>query len=81
MPNFADGKIEVYVGPPDLGGADDLEAVVVEFIAGARRKLDIAVQELDSDPATFGAVARGHSHADQFILESELARGSGLPPL
>jgi hypothetical protein len=49
MPNFADGKIEAYVGPPRLGGADDLEAVIVEFIAGAKRKLDIAVQELDSD--------------------------------
>ena len=48
MVNFASGKIEAYVGPPGLGGADDLEAVIVEFIAGARRKLDIAVQELDS---------------------------------
>jgi hypothetical protein len=49
MPNFADGKIEAYVGPPRLGGADDLEAVIVECMAGARRKLDVAVQELDSD--------------------------------
>ena len=48
MPTFADGKIEAYVGPPRLGAADDLEAVIVDFIAGARRKLDIAVQELDS---------------------------------
>lgn len=49
MPNFADGKIEAYVGPPGLGGADALEAVIGDFIAGARRKLDIAIQELDSD--------------------------------
>jgi phosphatidylserine/phosphatidylglycerophosphate/cardiolipin synthase-like enzyme len=62
MANFADGKIEAYVGPPGLGGADDLEAVIVEFIAGARRKLDIAVQELDSEPiarAILGASWRG----------------------
>ena len=49
MPTFADGKIEAHVGPPGLGAADDLESVIVEFIAGARTKLDIAVQELDSD--------------------------------
>jgi hypothetical protein len=24
----ADGKIEAYVGPPELGAADDLEAVL-----------------------------------------------------
>jgi phosphatidylserine/phosphatidylglycerophosphate/cardiolipin synthase-like enzyme len=53
MAVFANGKIEAYVGPPGLGAADDLEAVIVEFIAGARKKLDVAVQELDSE-----AVAR-----------------------
>jgi phosphatidylserine/phosphatidylglycerophosphate/cardiolipin synthase-like enzyme len=46
---FADGKIEAYVGPQGLGAADDLEAVIVDFIGGARKRLDIAVQELDSE--------------------------------
>ncbi|MDP8928051.1 MAG: hypothetical protein M3O70_05585, partial [Actinomycetota bacterium] len=50
MASFADGKIEVFLGPEDLGGADDLERVLVEFIADARRSLSIAVQELDSRP-------------------------------
>ena len=50
MAVFADGKIEAYVGPQELGGADNLEQVIVDFIAGARRSLDIAVQELDSEP-------------------------------
>ena len=49
MATFADGKIEVYVGPAELGAADDLEAVIVDFIAGAQETLDIAVQELDSE--------------------------------
>ena len=49
MAVFADGKIEAYVGPPGLGGADDLEAVICDFIKGARSKLSIAVQELDSE--------------------------------
>lgn len=41
MAVFANGKIEAYVGPPVLGAADDLEAVIVDFIAGARSKLSI----------------------------------------
>lgn len=47
---FADGKIETYVGAGELGAADNLEAVPVEFLGGARRTLDIAVQEIDSRP-------------------------------
>ena len=53
MAVFADGKIEGYLGPAGLGAADDLEAVIVDFIGGARTRLSIAVQELDSE-----AVAR-----------------------
>lgn len=48
MAVFADGKIEAYVGPPELGAADDLERVVAEFIGGARSTLSVAVQELDN---------------------------------
>jgi phosphatidylserine/phosphatidylglycerophosphate/cardiolipin synthase-like enzyme len=47
---FAGGRIEAYVGPRELGAADDLEQVIVEFIAGAKESLDLAVQELDSEP-------------------------------
>jgi hypothetical protein len=48
MASFAGGKIQAYVGPPELGAADDLEQVIVDFIAGAKTRLDIAVQEIDS---------------------------------
>jgi hypothetical protein len=50
MASFADGKIEAFIGPTELGAADNLEQVIVDFIAGARTSLDIAVQELDSEP-------------------------------
>ena len=50
MAAFANGKIEAYVGPQELGAADSLEAVIVDFLNGARSSLDIAVQELDSEP-------------------------------
>ncbi len=52
MSRFAQGKIEAFVGPAELGAPDDLEAVVVDFVAGARSSLDIAVQELDSEAIT-----------------------------
>jgi hypothetical protein len=32
---FAQEKIEGYVGPKELGAADNLEQVIVDFIGGA----------------------------------------------
>jgi phosphatidylserine/phosphatidylglycerophosphate/cardiolipin synthase-like enzyme len=42
------GDIELHVGPQEVGGPDDLRGAIVGFIDGAKKKLDIAVQELDS---------------------------------
>jgi len=50
MADFADGKIEAYFGPPELAAHDDLEQVIIDFIAGAEHSLDVAVQEIDSIP-------------------------------
>lgn len=50
MADFAGGKIQAFAGPPELGAPDNLENVIVDFIAGANKRLDIAVQELDSEP-------------------------------
>ena len=49
MADFADGKIQAFVGPRELDADHDLEAVIVEFIEGAEKTLDIAIQELDSE--------------------------------
>jgi phosphatidylserine/phosphatidylglycerophosphate/cardiolipin synthase-like enzyme len=49
------GGIELFVGPTVLGGADDLDQVVRDFIDGAKQSVLIAVQELDS-PAIARAV-------------------------
>ena len=60
--SFAQGKIEGFCGPFELGAPDDLEKVVVDFIRGARKSLDVAVQELDSEPiaqALLDAALRG----------------------
>lgn len=64
MASFAQGKIEAFVGPAELGAPDDLEAVIVDFIRGARKSLDIAVQELDNEviaQAILDATYRGIS--------------------
>ena len=44
------GKVEFYAGPKDVGAPDDLEKVIVDFIDGAEKVLEIAVQELESVP-------------------------------
>jgi phosphatidylserine/phosphatidylglycerophosphate/cardiolipin synthase-like enzyme len=45
---FRVGGVEFYTGPTVLGGPDDLDVVIREFIGGAKTTLLIAVQELDS---------------------------------
>lgn len=56
--DFAGGKIKGYVGPQDIGAPDDVERVIVEFIAGATKTVDVAVQELDSIPIAEALIAR-----------------------
>jgi phosphatidylserine/phosphatidylglycerophosphate/cardiolipin synthase-like enzyme len=77
---FAGGKIEAFAGPTDLGAPDDLEKVVVDFIAGAKSSLDIAVQELDSEPIAqeiLDATWRGVSV--KLVLEQDYLREARLP--
>lgn len=49
MADFGGGAIAAFVGPTELGAADDLEQVIVDFISGTQESLDIAVQEIDSE--------------------------------
>src|SRR6266545_3133681 len=85
MASFAGGKIEAYVGPQELGAHDDLEAVIVDFVAGARSTLDVAVQELDSEPiaqAILDARWRGVSvnlFLEQDYLRTPLRSVKGVP--
>jgi len=61
---FAQGKIEAFLGPREFGAVDDLEQVISDFIEGAEKTLDIAVQELDSEviaQAILDATYRGVS--------------------
>lgn len=44
------GNVALYMGPQEVGAPDDLQAVVVDFINGAQKRLEIAVQELENRP-------------------------------
>jgi phosphatidylserine/phosphatidylglycerophosphate/cardiolipin synthase-like enzyme len=73
--DFAGGKIQAYVGPSELGAADDLETVIVEFINGANKTLDIAVQELDSEPIAQAILdARWRGVDVQMFVEQDYLR-------
>lgn len=76
---FANGKVEAYVGPQELGAADNLETVIVDFIRDARSSLDIAVQELDSEPIAQAILAARWRGVDiNLFLEQDYLR-SPLP--
>jgi hypothetical protein len=73
----------VYVGPKELKAEDDLEAVIVDFIAGAKKSLDIAVQELDSEPIAQAILdARWRGVEVDLFLEQDYLRSDlkGTPP-
>src|SRR4029453_702480 len=70
----------------DLWNERDLEQVIVEFIAGAKTRLDIAVQEIDSRAiaqaildARWGGV-RVQVFLEQDDLRSDLAGNPPKPP-
>ncbi|MET0307014.1 MAG: phospholipase D-like domain-containing protein [Solirubrobacterales bacterium] len=80
MPEFAGGKIEAYVGPDDLGGPDDLEQAIVDFIGGANSSLDIAVQEIDSEPIAQAILdARWRGVRVRIVLEQDYLCEERLP--
>jgi phosphatidylserine/phosphatidylglycerophosphate/cardiolipin synthase-like enzyme len=83
MASFAGGKIEAYIGPPELGAADDLEQVIVDFIRGAKSSLDIAVQEIDSRAIAQAILdARWRGIRVNIFLEQDYLRSDlvGTPP-
>ena len=66
------GNIELYMGPREVGGPDDLKKAIIDFIDGATKKLDIAVQELDSiDIAEAVIRARQKKIRVRIVLEGD----------
>jgi phosphatidylserine/phosphatidylglycerophosphate/cardiolipin synthase-like enzyme len=80
MADFAAGKIQVFAGPQELGAPHDLEQVIVEFIDGAEKTLDIAVQELDSEPIAQAIIdARWRGISVRVFLEQDYLDSKSPP--
>lgn len=80
MTEFGAGKIEAFVGPTDLGAADDLEQVIVEFISGAQETLDVAVQEIDSIPIAQALLdARWRGVSVRIVVEQDYLEEGEVP--
>ncbi len=73
------GNIELYMGPRDVGGPDDLRQAIIDFIAGAKKRLDIAVQELDSwDVADAIVQARQGGVRVRLVVEGDYLRAGRM---
>jgi len=66
------GNIEIFMGPHQLGGPDNLQDVIVNFIDGAQKRLFIAVQELDSQPIAEAIIrAKQRKVLVKLVLEAD----------
>ncbi|MCK5586901.1 DUF1669 domain-containing protein [Candidatus Bipolaricaulota bacterium] len=69
------GNVELYMGPREVGGPDDLKKTIVQFIDGAKKRLDIAVQELDCENIARAIVrAKQRKVSVRLVLEGEYLR-------
>ena len=69
------GNIEIYMGPHQVGAKDDLLGTIVSFIDNAKKRLFIAVQELDSEPIAKAIVrARQRKVLVKLVLEADYLR-------
>jgi phosphatidylserine/phosphatidylglycerophosphate/cardiolipin synthase-like enzyme len=71
------GNVELYCGPHTVGAPDDLEKVIVGFIDGAEKRLEIAVQELESRPIAEAIVrARLRGLLVKLVVEQDYLKAS-----
>ena len=66
------GSVELHMGPPGVGGPDDLKKAIVDFIDGAKKKLFVAVQELDNEDIARAIIrARQRKVLVKLVLEGD----------
>ena len=66
------GNVELHMGPREVGGPDDLKRAIVDFVDGAKKRLLIAVQELDSEDIARAIVrARQRKVLVKLVLEGD----------
>lgn len=75
------GNVEFYAGPHDVGAPDNLEQVIVNFIKGAKKRLEIAVQELESEEIAKAIIeARQRKVTVKIVLEQDYMRAAKMKP-
>jgi phosphatidylserine/phosphatidylglycerophosphate/cardiolipin synthase-like enzyme len=80
MAAFAEGTIEAFAGPVELGASDNLEEVIIRFIDGSRETLFIAVQELDSEPIAQAIInAKWRGVTVRMVLEQDYLASDNIP--
>lgn len=71
------GNVEFYVGPHDVGADDNLERTIVDFIDKTTKRLEIAVQELESKPIAQAIIrARERKVLVKLVIEQDYLRAS-----
>ena len=72
MPEKIGINIELYMGPKEVGGPDNLLDPIIKFIDGAQKRLLIAVQELDTEPIAQAIVrAKQRGVLVKVVLEAD----------
>lgn len=69
------GNVELYMGPTEVGGPDNLKRAIIDFIDNTNRRLDIAVQELDSEDIAKAIIrARQRKVRVRLVVEGDYLR-------
>ncbi|MES9993566.1 MAG: phospholipase D-like domain-containing protein [Candidatus Thiodiazotropha sp.] len=73
------GQVAFFTGPHDQGAPDNLEAVIVDFIDQAQKRLEIAVQELESEPIAEAIIeARKRKVLVKLVIEQSYLKQTPL---
>ena len=72
-------NVELYMGPREAGAPDDLKQVIIDFIRGAEKRLEIAVQELEDEDIARAIIERRREKVQVWlVIEADYLREKRL---
>ena len=75
------GNIEVYMGPSEVGSPDNLLNPIIDFIDGAKKTLNIAVQEIDNKEIAEAIIrAKNRGIRIRVVLEADYLISGKIAP-
>ena len=73
------GNVELYMGPLAAGAPDDLKRVIIDFISGTEKRLEIAVQELEDEDIARAIIERRRAKVQVWlVIEADYLREKRL---